>query len=236
MDTSSICAVVPAKGTSQRVPCKNRQPILGVPLFLWAANNLGRVLPRGQIFVDSDDDEMLGMARQAGYGSIRRPADLATNATDGNALMRWAAHNVRCEFLVQHMPTMPFLRPDTLRAALDVVRGDADSAVGMIEEPLYLWTHEGPTYDKHHVPNSFTLEPTRIEGMGLYVTKHALVVETGLRFPGRVKAVELNRFEAIDIDTPEDLHFARTVADGLPPSSVYVEGIAALRDTLRAAR
>ncbi len=224
--TTSICAVIPAKATSQRTPSKNQSPILGVPLYLWAANNLSRVLSRSCIYVDSDSSEIRKTAARLGFSTIERPADLATNATDGNALMRWAAQNTDAELLVQHMATMPFLRRSTLERAIALVEREFDSCVSMIEEPLYLWNERGPTYDIRHVPNSFDLVPTRIESMGLYVTRRSLVEETGLRFPGRVSTVSVDRFEAIDIDTPSDLEFARTVAQGLSARGQSVGGAA----------
>ena len=45
-----IVGFIPAKGSSTRVPSKNKQRVRGVPLFLWAANNLSRVLEREDIF------------------------------------------------------------------------------------------------------------------------------------------------------------------------------------------
>lgn len=227
---SDVAAVIPAKGTSQRTKNKNRQRICGVPLFLNAAAHLHRCLDKSQIFVDSECSETLTMAERAGFSTIRRPEELATNATDGHQLMVWGASQVKSAIVVQHMPTMPFLRRETLEKALQLVEsGEADSAWGAVEEALYLWTSEGPTYDLAHIPNSFTLNKTIIEGMGLYVARRDLILSTGLRIPGRTRRVALDRFEAIDIDTPEDLEFARTVARGLSDHDPLLDGLNEIR-------
>jgi N-acylneuraminate cytidylyltransferase len=223
-----VAGVIPAKGTSTRVPGKNLQQVLGVPLFLWAANNLARVLAKTDIYVDSDSTEIRALAERAGFRSIARPADLATNATDGNQLMLWQASQVDAEVLVQHLPPMLFLRESTLRAGLARIAEGYDSVFGAAEEALYLWTELGPTYDLRNIPNSFTLPKTIIETMGLYITRKSCLESSRIRISGRATRLPLDHFERIDIDTPHDLEFARTVARGLGESSEYTQGIAAV--------
>lgn len=228
MSRQSIAAVVPAKGSSVRVSGKNRQLMLGVPLFLWAANNLRRVLPADCIYIDSDCEQTRALAEAAGFRSITRPAHLATNATCGNGLMRFAASQLEADILVQHMPPMPFLREETLRQIIDAVAEGGESSFGALVEPLYLWNESGPTYNRAHIPNSVDLTPTIVEGMGIYAAQRSRVLETGLRLPGTPILIELDRFESVDIDTAHDLEFARSLARGCDPGSPYVRGMSEL--------
>lgn len=225
-----IAGVIPAKGSSTRVEAKNKQTILGVPLYLWAANNLARVLPRDQIFIDSDDETMLADAASFGFGTIKRPAELATNATDGNQLLAWQAQNVDADIYVQHLPPMAFLKAETLKVGIDaVVSGEYSSAIAAYKEHFYTWGDDGPNYDLLNIPNSFTLPATTVEGMGLYVvTKEAFLAQK-VRAADPYKLIEIDRFEAIDIDYPTDLEFARAVAAGLPKDSPYIDGIHGLK-------
>jgi YrbI family 3-deoxy-D-manno-octulosonate 8-phosphate phosphatase len=223
-----VAGVIPAKGTSSRVPSKNSQRVLGVPLFLWAANNLARVLPKTDIYVDSDSPEIRQLAERAGFRTIERPADLATNATDGNQLMLWQASQVDADVLIQHLPPMIFLRESTLRQGLNRIAEGHDSVFGAAEEALYLWTEHGPTYDLRNVPNSFTLPKTIIETMGLYMTRKACLESSRVRISGKTSRLALDHFEQIDIDTPHDLEFARTVARGLGPETEYTRGVSSL--------
>lgn len=220
-----VAGLIPAKGTSARVPNKNLQEILGVPLFLWAANNLSRVLDRRDIYIDTDSEEIEARAKALGFGTLRRPAELATNATDGNELMRWEASQVEADIYVQHLPPMVFLSEKTLRDAIARVSADVESAFGVRREAFYLWTEDGPSYDLAQIPNSFTLPELVMEGMGLYVTRAEALRRAGTRVTERYAMIELDRFEGIDIDLPEDLAFARAVAQGLEPSSEYRRGI-----------
>ena len=228
--------IVPAKGTSNRVPSKNRQEVLGVPLFLWAANNLARVLPRDHVFVDSDAAEIRNLAKAQGFGVIERPHSLATNATDGNELMLWAASQVEADLYVHHLPPMPFLRPGTLRRALAEVEGGKASAVGVRREKVYLWNEQGPTYDVRKIPNSFTLPDTVVEGMGFYAMRRSALLDQRVRVANPSALIDLDAYEAVDVDYPEDLEFARTLAAGLPPDHELVAGLAGLRGRPRSIR
>lgn len=225
-----IAAFVPARGGSERTPGKNLQHICGVPLFLWAANNLSRCLKREDIYIDSDSDEILGIARSHGFNVIKRPADLATNATDGNRFMLWEVSNVEAEVYVQHLPPMIFLKQETLSSAINAVVNEGyDSAFSAIREHFYIWKDNKPTYDLKNIPNSFTLPLLTIEGMGLYVVKRETILSNRTRVGDHPYLVQMDKYEAIDIDYPEDLEFARSVAKGVGKDSPYTVGIDAYR-------
>lgn len=221
-----IIGFVPAKGSSTRVPDKNAQTILGVPLFLWAANNMNRVLPREDIYIDSDCPKIRALAETHGFGTIERPADLATNATNGNEFMLWQASQVDADIYVQHLAPMPFLKKETLEAAINSVKsGDFASSIGVRREQHYPWNEDGPAYDILSLPNSFELPESISEGMGLYVMSAKALQEQKIRAPLPCHLVDLDTFEAIDIDYPIDLELARAAAAGLPNNSPYLEGL-----------
>jgi CMP-N-acetylneuraminic acid synthetase len=68
-----VVGVIPAKGTSTRVKGKNFREILGLPMYLWAANNLNKVLNRKDIYIDSENEEILYVCNELGFGIIERP-------------------------------------------------------------------------------------------------------------------------------------------------------------------
>lgn len=221
-----IVGVIPAKGSSSRTVNKNRQNVLNVPLFLWAANNLNRILDRSDIYIDSDSKEILSLAKYYGFSIIERPSNLATNATNGNELLQWEASNIKADLYIQHLPPMIFLKKDTLQKGIDKVTKEGyHSAFGARKEQIYLWNDEGPLYDLVNLPNSFTLRETIIEGMGLYFTTRDFLDKSGLRVNHESALIELDKYEAIDIDYPEDLEFARCVAKGLGAHSNYTNAI-----------
>lgn len=220
-----VYAFIPAKGHSSRIPEKNRQTIGGIPLFLRAALHLASLLPRDHIIVDSDSEAILDQAAKNNFGTMKRPSELATNATDGNAFFRWeTSHYPQADIYIQHLPPMPFLATATLQKALNLVRsGEADSVIPIGRARHYTWdTVSGkPNYDLSNLPNSFDLPETVFETMGLYLIRSEAHRATGGRIGLCPKFLELSRIEQIDIDYPEDLEMARAVADGLPHGNPY---------------
>lgn len=225
---SRIIGFVPARGGSTRVSRKNLREINGIPMFLRACYNLHQVLPKECIVADSDDEEILTIAGEHGFSTIRRPDELASNATDGNAFFRWETSNYPdADIYIQHLPPMPFLSKETLEKCLFAVeKENYDSVVCVGKEHFYLWDEEEkrPLYDLKHIPNSYTLPETVFETMGLYVIRREAHLENGLRIGKNYKMITLNKFEQIDVNYPEDYELAVAVARGLPENSVYIIG------------
>ena len=66
---------VPARGDHPGFPGKYKEG-RRIPLFLRACYNLNQVLPKEDIIVDSDDDEILSLAEEKDFGTLRRPGEL----------------------------------------------------------------------------------------------------------------------------------------------------------------
>lgn len=219
-----IIAFVPARGGSTRVSKKNLRPIGNMPLFLRACYNLHQILPKENIVVDSNDEEILDIAKKNGFQILVRPEDLATNATDGNAFFRWETSNFPgYDIYIQHLPPMPFLSKDTLEKCINAIEEGYDSIVCVGKERLYLWDTQKkePLYDLEHIPNSFTLPETVFETMGLYAITAEAHKKTGLRIGNNRKFIEVPHIEQIDINYEDDYVVALAIEAGLSNDSVY---------------
>ncbi len=219
-----IIGFIPARGGSSRVPNKNRKEIAGIPLFLRACYNLNQILDKKDIVVDSDDIEILSLAESHGFNTLKRPAELATNATDGNSFFRWETSNYPdADIYIQHLPPMPFLSKETIEMGLAAISQGYDSIVCVGKEHFYLWDDikKSPMYDLAHIPNSFTLPETVFETMGFYMITRQAHLKNGLRIGENYKFIELNKFEQVDINYPDDFELAEAIACGLKPDSLY---------------
>ncbi len=74
-----IVCIIPARGGSKRLPRKNVQVLEGKPLIQWVIDACYkcRHLQEDEIFVSSEDDEILSLARSLGVEAIKRPPELA---------------------------------------------------------------------------------------------------------------------------------------------------------------
>lgn len=217
-----VAAVVPVPSTHDRA----RACIRGTPLFLWAANNVHRVLPKQDIYIESDQEAVLTEAKAAGFQPLKRPASMTASTADS---LLWEAQNIAYDILIHHLPTTPFLKETTIRQALQAIENGKQSAFGVRKEPGHLWTDTGPTYDLRNPSHSLTPPVFTREGMGFYVTKQTALAKDRARISPPFAMIDLDQYEAISINNQHDLTFARTVANGLPGDSEYVAGISTLK-------
>lgn len=221
-----VVGVIPAKGTSTRVKGKNFREILGLPMYLWAANNLNKVLNRKDIYIDSENEEILYVCNELGFGIIKRPKELATNNTDGNQLLLWELSQVDSDIYIQHLPPMLFVKKSTLEKMLDGVKNEYDSSTVVHKQKMYMWNSEGnPLYDINNIPNSFDLPDIISETMGLYVSKKKSILENSVRVSGNILLVDVDVIESTDINYEDDYLMSKSIANGLPYDSEYLEGI-----------
>lgn len=70
-------AFIPARGSSKRIPGKNRKLLAGQPLIAWTIETAKRSGLFADIVVSSDDQEILALAKTLGVSSDERAGSLA---------------------------------------------------------------------------------------------------------------------------------------------------------------
>ena len=70
----NIVGLMLVKGESKRLPHKNTKILWGKPMFLWNLEKALRVLD--DVYVSSEDDKILEIAKKAGAHTIKRPVEL----------------------------------------------------------------------------------------------------------------------------------------------------------------
>lgn len=211
-----VVAFLPAKGSSDRIGNKNTKLLDGKPLFL---HTLDKLLACGfidEVYLDTECEELIAMAQERDCRILRRDPALASNRTDGNRLFMNEVRHVEADLYIQILCTSPFIAPETIRRGVDTLRDDAryDSAVLVRKERMYLWRDGRPTYDIANIPNSFTLEETVIETMGLYMVRREAALRLERRIGDSPLLIEASALEAIDVNWQEDFDLAELIQAG----------------------
>jgi CMP-N,N'-diacetyllegionaminic acid synthase len=222
--------VIPARGSSKRLPRKNILPLNGQPLIAYAigaakASRLDRVV------VSTEDDEIAEVARRCG-GDVpfRRPLALAEDyAQDSDILLH--AHDTLAaqegrgyEILVHLQPTTPFVLPHTIDECVAALRGsDANccfAARPVTEPPQWMFTaHEDGRADlflgKHLAGDATHTQklalPVFPSGACYAVRTDVLRREKTL-FVEPFRVALMDPLRSIDIDEEIDLMLADLVA------------------------
>lgn len=216
-----VVAFIPAKGTSERVPNKNTKVLGRKPLFLHIVDTLLACCSIDEVYLDTETYEVAAhLDVRNKCRVLKRPEELATNATDGNKLLLWEAEQVEADIYVQALPTAPFLLSRTVDKAIELVKNKWPSVIAATFRNHYHWdrwadgTGGRARYDARNIPNAKNLPPTVRETMGLYVIRREELINTGLRTGHHPYLLGVSDIEAIDIDTEEDFRFAEIIWKG----------------------
>ncbi len=230
----SLIVVIAARGGSKGIPRKNLQPLGDRPLIAWAIA-AARAAAVGRVIVSTDDAEIAAAARHWGAETpFPRPAALAGDAVSLIPVAQHALAETRVlgwgtEQVMAVQPTAPFLAPASIRAAAALMASTGCESVASVVRIV----HNHP-YRAQRLGADGALAPLYPEGErflqkqdlpafhaltgGLYLRRRALLEgwsgkDFGLGQDRR--AVEVSATESVNIDTPQDLAFARSlVAEG----------------------
>lgn len=213
-----VFAFVPAKGTSERVENKNMRFLDGDPLFIRSLKILLECKEIDKVFLDTESDKMREMVSYLPIEHLKRDTALANNKTDGHQMLINEVNSFpEADIYVQLLCTSPFIKAETIDKAIRKLKEDSsfDSAVLMKKDKFYFWDKEGPLYNKEHIPNSVDLPETLIESMGLYIIRKETALKNQRRFGDKPYFIFGGLEELIDVNTHEDLEFAKNYAKGL---------------------
>ena len=76
-----IVAIILARGNSQGIPKKNLISFCGKPLLYWSIKQAKNVKAISDVWVSSDNEEILEFSKKHGAKTIRRPNNISKNTS-----------------------------------------------------------------------------------------------------------------------------------------------------------
>ncbi len=228
--TPSIVAFIFARGGSKGLPRKNLRLLAGKPLIVHAVET-GLALPRvSKVIISTDDAEIAAVAERAGgLVPFMRPAELASDSAPEWLAWQHAVRETRAlgypvDIFVSLPPTSPLRMPGDVDCAIDLkLNSDADIVITVREaerNPYFNMVRagrdgslslaiEGQYHRRQDAPPIYDITTVA------YVANADFILSASRIFDGKVRAIEVPRERAIDIDTEYDLRIAEATA-GLP--------------------
>ena len=211
-----IVAIVPVKGTSERIENKNIRLLDGKPLFLHTIEKLSCNF-LDEIYLDTESEKIIDLVSDyENLKIMKRNPELANNKTDGHKLFMNEVENIEADIYVQILCTSPFIKKETIKKGIDILKEkNVDSVVLVKKEKQYLWENGKPLYSTEKIPNSVELPETIIETMGMYIMKKEAALKTRKRYNENVYLLEAEAIEGIDVNYPEEFKLANYIAAGI---------------------
>jgi pseudaminic acid cytidylyltransferase len=217
-------SVIPARGGSKRIPRKNVQPFLGVPLIVRTLQVVQASGAFDRVVVSTDDNEVAALARDAGAEvPFRRPAELSDDHTGTRPVIQHAIrelerHQDRPLGLVCCVyATAVFGTPTSLVEARSLL---LDSGVSFVftattfPAPIQRALRRLPDgscemfQPEHLLTRSQDLEEAYHDAGQFYWGTREAWLSNEPTFGRSSRLFVLPRWRVQDIDTPEDWHRA----------------------------
>ena len=222
-------AIIPARGGSKRLPRKNVLPIHGRPILAYPIQAALQSEMFERVIVSTEDEEIRNAAFEAGAEILERPEELAQDRARvvdvcKHALDVLYEQNALPDFFCCIYATAIFITPDDLKNSFqlfeqepmpDVVMGVSDfnlHPVQALEENDGFLAPKWPEY--LGVQSQF--HPRLVASNGtIYWARTSYFLQNPSFYCSRLKGYKIPKLRAIDLDTQEDLEFAKLVAENL---------------------
>jgi N-acylneuraminate cytidylyltransferase len=203
-----IISVILARGGSKSIPKKNIISIKGKPLIYYSINNSKKSMVE-ETWVCSDDDEILCISKKYNAKIIKRPAELATDKSISEESLLFFAKNVEFDILVFIQPTSPLLNYKYINEAIIKVKNNEYDSIfsAHLEHWIPRWSLELKpiNWNIEKRPMRQDVDSCFVENGAFYVTKKDNLIQSGLRYSGKVGCVIMKASEGFQLDSYDDL-------------------------------
>ena len=232
-----IFGIIPARGGSKSLPRKNLQILKGIPLIAFTIQSALDSKKIDEVYVSSDDSEILDISKKFGAKTIKRPSQISGDFSRDNELLEHAIStelkNMSMDSLIIFLrPSHPIRNPNTIDSAISVFQSSDkfDSLRSMKisnEIPFKMWriNENGVAINVTDNKSINTIDPCNAPRQLLPTTYYqdgyvdVFPISTILNFGNttgdKVLPFIVNEFSH-DIDTFDDLRIINNKLDSEP--------------------
>ena len=205
-----------ARGGSKGLPGKNKKELNGKPLIGYAIEAAQKSTLLGEIFVSSDDPEIILIAEQYGVNSIGRPASLASDTATSvdaarHAVMEIEKRTGKITHLLLINACCPLTTPEDIDNIIQIAKHNTcDSVVSLVEDfsshPSKVCELDKKgrvvalgfeTHNRQHLPKTYK------RNTALYLVRKDVLMETGF-FGDDIRGYIMPKIRSYDINDQID--------------------------------
>lgn len=206
---------IPIKSNSERVPGKNFRVLNGKKLYEYICEHVKEANVFDEVFIDTNSEEIAEYAVKNGFHVIERKEELARNTANGNDLL---VHHYTLypefDYYFQLFATAPYLTPTSIQNCVNALMQSEtyDSCFTATENHGFYWLNGTPiNYRPGILPRSQDMQAMVEETTGLYGICKESLERYRCRIGRKPLIYFVSKFEAVDINTEEDLKVAEYV-------------------------
>lgn len=206
---------IPIKANSERVPGKNLRLLNGKKLYMYICEHVKDANVFDDVYIDTNSVEIADYAVSMGFKVIERKPELALNTANGNDLLVYHYQEYpEYDYYFQLFATAPYMQSETIRACYNALTSseEYDSCFTALENHSFYWFANTPiNYRPGILPRSQDMMPVVEETTGLYGISKDSLSRYRCRIGRKPYMHFVSKFEAVDINTEEDLKVAEHI-------------------------
>lgn len=209
----NILIVIPARGGSKGIPRKNIRSLNGKPLIYYAIDNALNSSLKPDVYVSSDDTEILLLSSKFGAKTHKRSDELSNdNITLDPVIFETVnfaekTENKRYDIIITLQPTSPLLSYISIDAAVKkmILNNEIDTIISGKELTQLTWKKQENRFIANYEQrlNRSNLPKIFGETGGFIITKRKFITETN-RIGNNIEIYLLPEEQDIDIVTTND--------------------------------
>jgi len=218
MKNKHVIAIIPARGGSKGIPKKNVLSFCGKPLLAWSILQAKASKYIQNVYVSSDNQEILKIAEKSGAKGIKRPQHLATDTVSSEAALIHALEIVekdsgrKVDLVVFLQATSPLRITADLDLAIETLmaqRADSLFSAAVLEDYCIWHKSAGKlkslTFDYRLRRRRQDCKSLYLENGSIYVFKPEILRRYHNRLGGRISTFFMPFWKSYEIDKKENI-------------------------------
>ena len=212
-----IDAIILARGGSKGVPKKNIKDFCAKPLLAWTIEQCIKAKNVRNVWVSSDDNEILDIAQSYGAGLIRRPGNISGDKATSesgwlHAIDYLKEQDVLLDAILCPQVTSPLRESSDFDNAINKFNIDKLDSLfsASTTSDLFFWQEnnqgliESISYNYNDRKRRQDSKKQIIENGSFYLFKPEVLVKENNRFGGRIGYFEMEFWKMFEIDNFTD--------------------------------
>jgi len=214
MKSDNLCAIIPVRSGSKRVPNKNIRPFAGTSLLEIKIRQLQYVMSPKNIYVSTDCGYCANTAAALGANVQWRPAEYASDTVSMSDVYKYLAESVQQEHILFTHVTNPLCTEIEFRDAISSYNNlftqyDSLTTITPVKDFMY-WPDGKPlNFDPLNKPRSQDLPAIFKLNHAISILPRSLMIEQKNIVGKNPFWMEISNTAATDIDTFLDFEIAQ---------------------------
>lgn len=210
-------AIILARGGSKGIPSKNIINFCGKPLIAWTIEQCLSSKHIDDIWVSSDSQRILDVAKQYGAKTIKRPDsisdDLASSESSWLHAIEYIENNNKIDLVFAPQVTSPLRETQDIDNAIELFQEkkyDSMFSSSTVED-LFFWQKDknnelkSVNYDYLNRKRRQDMQEQIIENGSFYLFKPSVIKKYNNRFGGKIGHSNMEFWKMFEIDNLDDV-------------------------------